>query len=326
MRYNAQQLAALPDADFRKYYNSYVTYYKALAPEKRQSEQQYAAVMQAAYKARQQPRIHLEYAPEPPIAPRQEQTTAFTAPSYSTPASSQPVNGQPLQNQEVPKMTGQYTRAVPLTSKQKKAMGCLTVIVIVLALIIVLPFIFSTKPKTASNSPVSASTQNPPASFSSSAVGDAASKKAAAKSIDAQIYQCILDSENVTVGLQLKLEKFTEDKDLLGLYNLSKAAMDSQSTIWGQLSDLISDECKDYVTEAQYYVLNGKSIAENLMEYMDTQEMKYLSDATDAISKQSSYTNSVVVARFEYLFSQGFTAEEIESMTDAISDNVSSQS
>lgn len=145
MRYNAQQLAALPEAEFQKYYNSYVAYYKALAPEKRQPEQQYAAIMQAAYKARRQAATSfaaLVEAAEPP-EPIQMQPSTVCRQENSAPPF---VEAEPLSPPQ------------PQQPKNQKLLGCLIIVAIILVVILVLPFLFPAKKTPSDNSaPVRAS-------------------------------------------------------------------------------------------------------------------------------------------------------------------------
>jgi len=136
--------------------------------------------------------------------------------------------------------------------------------------------------------------------------------KNAAIVIDNQIFDIVMNSEKTTQILQEGAGMIGNGQgSLLELYDLAKTAKESQSVFFSNLSKLQDKNNKEYISACQNYVINAKSIADNLMKYLDKQELKYLSEAKDQINLASSYAVKVVSARMEYLISQGFTDEEV---------------
>lgn len=170
------------------------------------------------------------------------------------------------------------------------------------------------KDKVAENSPSSienAQNQDSLASEINNAEVDETAKDVAVV-LDNQIFSLVTDSDNVTATLQQGINEFSQSQiTALELYDLAKSAKDTQFSLWSQLSDLDTEENKDYVEAAEYHVINGQTIAENLMKYLDKQEMKYLSETKSALENSSACALSVVTKRMEYLSSQGFSDEEI---------------
>lgn len=133
--------------------------------------------------------------------------------------------------------------------------------------------------------------------------------------LDGQIFKIVTDCEATTTSLQSYLTAFSEQNaTLLDVYNAAKTAKDTQFNYWGQLQDLQNDTNKDYIEACQIYVGIHQSFAENLMKYLDKNEIKYLSKAQEDLESTSNYAYTVVAARMSWLANQGLTTDEISAI------------
>lgn len=141
---------------------------------------------------------------------------------------------------------------------------------------------------------------------------EAALAKQAVLLMDEQIYAVVLNSDKIIGLLQDGIDLASDDSaTLLDLYDLAKAAKDSQSKLFSALLDATDDTTRAYVEAAQLYIMNGYQLAENLINYIDTNEMKYLSQAKECVQSVSDYTYVVLGARMQYLYDGGFTDAEV---------------
>lgn len=140
---------------------------------------------------------------------------------------------------------------------------------------------------------------------------DPVEQKNAAAEFDSKVFSIISISENTTNDL-LAMLRGTSDGSvtLLDLYDAAESAVYMQNEL---LSDLTTEDknAKEYVSISRDYVLNAFGIANNIKEYLDTNEMKYLSSAENSIELAQSYAFDVVAARMDYLSASGFSEEEI---------------
>lgn len=137
--------------------------------------------------------------------------------------------------------------------------------------------------------------------------------KSTATTLDGQIFALASKSDKITTTLQEGINSFSQNKiTTLELYDLSKTAKEEQSFLWSALIRLEDDNNKAYVEAVEGHIINNQSIAENLMKYLDKEEMKYLSDAKSSLESSSTYAISVVSERTKYLSSQGFNDDEIK--------------
>ena len=140
---------------------------------------------------------------------------------------------------------------------------------------------------------------------------DPATEKQAVVEFDANVFSIITISENTTNDLLAMLQGVSDGSVALPeLYDAAESAVYMQNELH---SDLTADDknAKEYIDVARDYVLNAFGIANNLKEYLDTNELQYLSSAEDGIELAQSYALDVVEARMEYLSASGFSDEEI---------------
>lgn len=144
---------------------------------------------------------------------------------------------------------------------------------------------------------------------------DTETVKSVALALDSQIYENVLNSEKTTQLLQEGIALVSDGSgNMLELYDLAKAAKETQTTLFSNLLSLSDNNTKSYVEVCQLYVGSGKTVAEKLMKYIDKQEMKYLSDAKEALESSETYTLKLILERTNYLSSQGLTDEEISAI------------
>jgi len=131
---------------------------------------------------------------------------------------------------------------------------------------------------------------------------------------DEKIWEIVLSSENDAKVLIEGCNVVGEGGGTtLELYNLAKKAKDNQSSYYSALNNLSNEYTKAYVKSAQDYTINAKIIAEKIMKYIDKNEMKYLSEASERITQTETYTINIVAERMSYLAKCGLTDEEIQS-------------
>lgn len=129
---------------------------------------------------------------------------------------------------------------------------------------------------------------------------------------DDEISLNVLKSEKITDILTESIVSFSNQEiTSLELYNLAKTAKENQSTFSLNLEKLRNDNNKAYVEACELYVYNGHEFANNLMKYLDKNEMKYLSEAQSCMEKKDTYVLSVVKERISYLSNNGISDEEI---------------
>lgn len=136
--------------------------------------------------------------------------------------------------------------------------------------------------------------------------------KATAILMDKQIFDIITSSEKTTEILQDGINLVAEGQGtLLDLYDLTKKAKDNQFAFSSSLMKLNDKSNKDYIDACQEYVINAQLIAENLLKYIDSQDLKYLSEARQRLESRTNYISQVIAERMIYLSSLGLTGEEV---------------
>lgn len=145
---------------------------------------------------------------------------------------------------------------------------------------------------------------------------DPAEQKKAALELDTNIFSMVTVSENTTNDLLAMLQGVSDGSvTLLDVYDAAESAVYMQTEIH---SDLVSDDknAKEYVDIAGDYVLNAFGIANNIKDYIDTNEMQYLSNAQTSIDSAETYAINLVAARMDYLSTSGFSNEEISQILE----------
>lgn len=144
-----------------------------------------------------------------------------------------------------------------------------------------------------------------------------ADPKQAAKEFDSTVWSAVLAAESTMQDLSTTMNSATiGEVSLLELYDTA----DSAKQYLGELSISFSSKGKDaekYVEAAQNYIINTQIIASGICDYINTQEMQYLSDANGRIDSVTTYLIEVVSARMEYLTNAGLSDEEITALMDA---------
>lgn len=136
-------------------------------------------------------------------------------------------------------------------------------------------------------------------------------QKQSAQDFDSTVWSTVLAAEATMQDLTAVLNKAANGQaTLLDLYD----AADTAEEYLGSLSISFSskeDIADDYVDAAQNYIVNAQLIASGIRDYIDTNEMSYLSDANGRIDSVTSYLINIVSARMDYLSASGFSEEEI---------------
>ncbi len=193
-----------------------------------------------------------------------------------------------------------------------------TLIISVCVFVLIIAGIGSCKSES-SKAPISTSNPNvsTPKESPSTSQNETAAVKETAKNIaialDGQIYSLVSNSEKATLLLQDSINLFSQGQiTVIELYDLAKTAKETQFTLWSSASKLDDDKNKSYIEAVELYIVNNQQVAENLIKYLDKQELKYLSEAKSKLEGSSSYALSVVSERTNYLSGQGFSQSEID--------------
>lgn len=131
-------------------------------------------------------------------------------------------------------------------------------------------------------------------------------------SIDSQIFQLVVSSDEVTSILQQSIDALSRGEvSSIDVYDLAKQAKDTQGALYSQFSKLRNEENESYIDAAVSHVLNGQQVANGIFKYLDKEELKYLSEAKSALENTGITSLSVISERTNYLSSQGFSDEEV---------------
>lgn len=133
---------------------------------------------------------------------------------------------------------------------------------------------------------------------------------------DAEIHKIVMASEGTAKVLTDSMSSVGSGINAFELYELAKQAQENHKGFHRSVTSLQNDNNKDYITQVQYYILNNKSVADDLIKYIDKNEMKYLSKAKERIEATPNHVMSVVSERMKYLSEQGLTSEEIQTILD----------
>lgn len=135
--------------------------------------------------------------------------------------------------------------------------------------------------------------------------------KQSAIDFDSELWSIITTSENFTTDLLTMLDEVsTGESTLLDVYDSTKTMVYAQNDLRSSIPK--GDENADeYISAANTYILNAFGIASNLQQYIDTNEIKYLSDAKSSIESAQTYAIEVVAQRMAYLSDAGLSNEEI---------------
>lgn len=128
-----------------------------------------------------------------------------------------------------------------------------------------------------------------------------------AKEKNSIIYSTVLSVEDQYKSLLNTMES----GDLLETYNASEDLETLATECWGQINDYEDDLNGDYITACQDYFIQLSMICDDIQDYLNKQEMKYLSSAQEKVEGLSAYTLNVVSCQMTYLVDAGFTDEEI---------------
>lgn len=125
---------------------------------------------------------------------------------------------------------------------------------------------------------------------------------------DTRIYGLMKSAEARFNGVS----KNMESGNLLDIYDDCKNASSMLSQVYGQIGDFKTEANKEYVQYAQFYAATLSSACDNIVKYVDKQEMKYLSKAKEDIQDANSFLQQAMLQRQAYLLDSGLTTEDIE--------------
>lgn len=128
-----------------------------------------------------------------------------------------------------------------------------------------------------------------------------------AKEKDTRIYGLLKSAEARFNGVSKNMEA----GNALDIYDDCKSASTMLAKISGELSDYKTDANAEYVQYANYYVSTLSVACDNIVKYIDKQEMKYLSKAKEDVQNANSYLQQALTLRQAYLLDSGLTTDDI---------------
>ena len=103
----------------------------------------------------------------------------------------------------------------------------------------------------------------------------------------------------------------------LDIYDTCKDTKRFAQDCFGRAADQKDDMSEDYVKACQGYFVELKSIADHLMDFVDSEKMEDLSKAKEGIEALNSHILNITTQRIDYLTNAGFTSEEISEILES---------
>lgn len=171
----------------------------------------------------------------------------------------------------------------------------------------------------------SAGSSSASSAASSSAVSAAASasapvateeSKAAAKSVDAEIFAICTSAENDYKVFTDMISSGTASD--LDLYNAAKTLKSNlQYYNYTQLSAIKGDGIDEYKQSISLYLYTMSDVANKAMDYIDDPITSKLSTYQDAVSSVQTYLYDAVTKRLTFLTDAGLSSDEISAITSS---------
>jgi len=166
----------------------------------------------------------------------------------------------------------------------------------------------------ASSSAASSSSVSAAASTSEPAATE--ESKAAAKSVDAEIFAICTSAENDYKVFSDMISSGTASD--LDLYNTAKTLKSNlQYYNYTQLSAIKGDGIDEYKQSISLYLYTMSDVADKAMDYIDDPITSKLSTYQDAVASVQTYLYDAVEKRLAFLTDAGLSADEISAITSS---------
>lgn len=137
------------------------------------------------------------------------------------------------------------------------------------------------------------------------------------KQLDAEMWQVVLDVEKANN----ELIAATETDDAVALYTKANNTKAYQQECFSRASDVnIKNKNKnidmtDYRNAVQVYASECKSISEDVMKILESEDIKAQSSLATSLQNLSNYVIRVTGARYQFLLDSGLSVEQVELIT-----------
>lgn len=197
----------------------------------------------------------------------------------------------------------------PQCRKKQKGNGCLTAIIVFVAIGAIGSIFGGTKSgEEALSSSVASTTV-----IEETTTAD---NKAAALDADKKITEFVQAAESdYQVLANMMASGNASDLDL---YDTAKIVDSNLGTYQVNISRVKCDGIEDYSDAASSYVINMQLVASYVRKYVDKQKIDDLSSAKKCISNMDSYVLNLVSKKMEFLKASGYTDEEVVNMLSEI--------
>lgn len=129
-------------------------------------------------------------------------------------------------------------------------------------------------------------------------------------------YKTIYNAHN---GLMTSLTNYSNGKvNKLEFYNYCKTTKEYFGKVSTNFDYGSTKDQKIYLSVFKNLALSDQLVAENLMKYLDSSEIKYLSKAQEYIKSASDAAVMIASNRAKLLNDAGYTSEEIKEIIDNI--------
>ncbi|MDU7336906.1 MAG: zinc ribbon domain-containing protein [Clostridium sp.] len=151
-------------------------------------------------------------------------------------------------------------------------------------------------------------------------------EKAYAIQFDEFIMNTILGSNEALEDLDNYINAYSENKiSALEAYEAAKNTKELMNTLNKTIWDIRNSKTGAYIGVAQEFLINGKFKAENMMKYLDKNEVKYLSEMKQNDLNIYNSFKKLMLQRISYLQSQGFSDTEINEIIQKTPSSTSSK-
>lgn len=135
--------------------------------------------------------------------------------------------------------------------------------------------------------------------------------------VDKAIWSRVLSADKNYTAL---LDTMESADSLYSVSSFCGDLCDLMTKYSNDIADISDDKADEYIEYAGYYFAQIWSVSNNVKDYSDKMDNKYLEKATDGISAVGTLAQSTIESRFSYLSKCGYTNDEIIAIGESFSE------
>lgn len=130
--------------------------------------------------------------------------------------------------------------------------------------------------------------------------------------LDIKVWSTATASERGINIFKASIDDFSKNNlSELDFYDIAKKTEENQSNLFNSLPT--GDEnSKKYIESVETYIATSKYIAKNIKKYLESKNIKDISEAKSDLQSLDNYALNIVSQRNDYLSKNGFTQDEIK--------------